>query len=264
MRLTRLAVALFALPWLVLPSLVLAQQRSPAVTKALDYLKANHERHLALQVSLAEVAAPTFHEGVRATRMAEEFRRVGLKDVAIDPQGNVLGWRPGASPDALVVAAHLDISFDTGVDTHVRKDGARWFGPGLSDDSRGLAAILAVAEALNDGAITTRRTLLFVANTGEEGLGDLNGVKYLFQKSPFRDRLKAFISVDGDAIEALVTGGSATRSACMAPAATATATSAVPTPFTRSDGSRTRWPASTCRRRPRPPTTLVGSAAARW
>jgi acetylornithine deacetylase/succinyl-diaminopimelate desuccinylase-like protein len=148
-------------------------------------------------VQITEIPAPTFHEGERAKFMAGEFRRVGLKDVEIDPQGNVLGWRPGASPDTLVVAAHLDISFEPGVNTKVRKEGKPWHAPGLADDSRGLACILGVAEALNHAKIETRRTLLFVANVGEEGLGDLNGVKYLFQQSRHKARLKAFISVDG-------------------------------------------------------------------
>jgi tripeptide aminopeptidase len=129
-----------------------------AVAQALGYLEANHTAHLDKQVQITEIPAPTFHEGERAKFMAGEFRRVGLKDVEIDPQGNVLGWRPGASPDTLVVAAHLDISFEPGVNTKVRKEGKRWHAPGLADDSRGLACILGVAEALNHAKIETRRT----------------------------------------------------------------------------------------------------------
>lgn len=165
-------------------------------TQALAYLEANHNAHLDKQVQIAEIPAPTFHEAARAKFMADEFRRIGLEDVEIDPQGNVLGWRKGTSPDVLVLAAHLDISFEPGVNTKVRKEGKRWYGPGLVDDSRGLACILGVAEALNHAKIQTRRTLLFVANVGEEGMGDLNGVKYLFQQGRHKARLKAFVSVD--------------------------------------------------------------------
>jgi acetylornithine deacetylase/succinyl-diaminopimelate desuccinylase-like protein len=190
---------------------VTAQQQSPDLTKALNYLRDNHERHLDKQVQIAEVAAPTFQERERATLMADEFRRVGLKDVEIDKQGNVLGWRPGSSPDTLVIAAHLDISFEPGVNVKVRKEGARWFGPGLADDSRGLVNLLAVVEAMNEAGLQTRRSLLFVANVGEEGLGDLNGVKYLFQESPHRGRLKAFISVDDTNLDRISNGGAGVK-----------------------------------------------------
>ncbi len=188
-----------------------AQQQAPNVTKALNYLRDNHERHLDKQVQIAEVAAPTFQEGERAKLMADEFRRVGLTDVEVDKQGNVLGWRPGSSSDTLVIAAHLDISFEPGVNTKVRKEGGRWHGPGLADDSRGLVNLLAVVEAMNQAGLQTRRSLLFVANTGEEGLGDLNGVKYLFKESPHRGRLKASISIDGTNLDEIVTGGTGVK-----------------------------------------------------
>ncbi|HTM52333.1 MAG TPA: M20/M25/M40 family metallo-hydrolase [Bryobacteraceae bacterium] len=199
---------------LVLSLPVLAQDAlldRAEVKKALAHIQANHERTLARQVTIAEIAAPTFHEAERAKHMASEFRRVGLENVEIDRQGNVLGWREGESKDSLVLAAHLDISFAPGVDTKVRKQGARWFGPGLSDDSRGLAALLAIAEAMNQAGIRTRRTILFVANVGEEGLGDLNGIRYLFKESPYRDRLREFISIDGTDPGRIVNGGTGVK-----------------------------------------------------
>jgi acetylornithine deacetylase/succinyl-diaminopimelate desuccinylase-like protein len=185
--------------------------QQPGVRKALAFLEANHERHVARQVQIAEIAAPTFHEAERGRYMAGEFRRLGLSDVETDAQGNVLGWRRGDSPDTLVIAAQLDIAFAPGVDVNVRKEGARWHGPGLGDDSRGLAALLAIAEALNEGALKTRRTLLFAANVGEEGLGDLAGVKYLFQKSPHKDKLKSFISIDGTDPSRITNGGTGVK-----------------------------------------------------
>jgi acetylornithine deacetylase/succinyl-diaminopimelate desuccinylase-like protein len=199
---------------LVLNSSALAQDdllKRPDVRAALDYLQANHERHLAKQVEIAEIPAPTFHEGERALLMAAEFRRAGLKNVEIDKQGNALGWRPGRSQDAMVLAAHLDISFPVGVNTKVRKEGNRWHAPGLADDSRGLAALLAIAEAMEHGKVQTEQTLLFVANVGEEGLGDLIGVKYLFRESPHKDKLKSFISIDGTNPSRVVNGGSGVK-----------------------------------------------------
>lgn len=181
------------------------------VRKALDYIRANDAAHFARQITIAEIAAPTFHEGERAKFLEKEFRRLGLKNVEIDKQGNVLGWRPGKNPKALVIAAHLDISFAPGVNVKVRKEGNRYYGPGLSDDSRGLTALLAIVEALNHARIETNRTLLFVANVGEEGLGDLNGVKYLFQQSPHKDRLDSFISIDGVSPARITNGGTGVK-----------------------------------------------------
>lgn len=199
------------LRWMLLMAIwpVIAQET--ALNRGLEYFQRHHDAHLAKQVEIAEIPAPTFHERERALFMQAEFRRVGLTEVEIDKQGNVLGWRPGEASDTLVIAAHLDISFEQGVNTKVRKVGPRWYGPGLADDSRGLVCLLALAEALNEAKISTRRTLLFVANVGEEGLGDLNGVKYLFRESPHRSRLKAFISIDGQDQNAIVNGGTGVK-----------------------------------------------------
>jgi len=183
----------------------------PDVRKALAYIESAHQQTLDTQVKIAEIPAPTFHEGERAQYMAAEFRRLGLKNVEIDKQGNVLGWRDGAVQDTFVLAAHLDIAFAPGVNTKVRKEGGRWFGPGLADDSRGLAALLVIAQAMNEAGIKTRQTLLFVANVGEEGNGDLNGVRYLFKESPFRARLREFISIDGSGPSRIVNGGTSVK-----------------------------------------------------
>ena len=183
----------------------------PDIRKALAYIESSHEKTLATQVTIAEIPAPTFHESERAKYMAEQFRLRGLKNVEIDKQGNVLGWRDGETQDILVLAAHLDIAFDRNVNTKVRKDGPRWYGPGLSDNSRGLAALLNVVEAMNEGNIKTRRTILFVANVGEEGLGDLNGVRYLFNESAFRSRIKEFVAIDGISAERITTGGTGSK-----------------------------------------------------
>lgn len=183
----------------------------PDVQKAMKYLEANHTRHVEKQIQIAEIPAPTFHEAERAKFLAGEFRRVWLKNVEIDAKGNVLGWRPGTSAKTLVLAAHSDISFDPGVVTKVRREGKRLYGPGICDDSRGLTAILAIAEALDSAHIQTQRTILFVANVGEEGLGDLGGVKYLFQESPHKAKFDSFISVDHANPAHIVNGGTGVK-----------------------------------------------------
>lgn len=185
--------------------------RRPDVARALRFIQDSDARTVAAQIRIAEIPAPTFHEAERGRYIAAEFRKLGLTDVSTDKQGNVLGWRKGANDDVFVIAAHLDISFAVGVDTKVRKEGDRLLGPGIGDDSRGLAALLNIVEAMNDAKIASRHTVLFVANVGEEGLGDLNGVRYLFKESPFRDRLKAFVSIDGADPSRIVTGGTGVK-----------------------------------------------------
>lgn len=170
----------------------------PEVKKALDYIQ-NHEREqIEKQISIAQVPAPPFQEEARAKVLADEFRRVHLDNVEIDSIGNVLGWRRGSSPRTLVIAAHLDTVFPAGTDVTVKHSGARLIGPGLVDDTRGLTTLLAMAEALEASGVHTQRSLLFVADVGEEGLGSLRGVKYLVGENKYRDRIDAFISIDGD------------------------------------------------------------------
>jgi tripeptide aminopeptidase len=208
----RIALLPLGLVWLSLSGLADDQVlHRDDVKKALAYIEASHEKTLASQVTIAEIPAPTFHEGERAKYMASEFRRVGLANVEIDKQGNVLGWREGEVKDTFVLAAHLDIAFEPGVNTKVRKEGGRWYGPGLGDDSRALAEVLTIAEAMNQAKVKTHQTILFVANVGEEGLGDLNGVRYLFKESPYRDRLREFISIDGSDISRITTGGTGVK-----------------------------------------------------
>ena len=167
MRWTALFLSLGCISVVAFADGVLLQRAD--VKKALAFIEASHQKTLDMQVMIAEIPAPTFHESERAKFMAGEFRKVGLKNVEIDKQGNVLGWRDGVVLDTLVLAAHLDIAFEPGVSTKVRKDGARWYGPGLADDSRGLAELLVITEAMNDAGIKTHQTILFVANVGEEG-----------------------------------------------------------------------------------------------
>jgi|SRR5581483_5717398 len=170
----------------------------PDVRKALDDIKDHEQQQIEKQIAIAQIPAPPFHEDVRAKAMAEEFRRVRLQDVEIDGIGNVLGWIPGSSPRALVIAAHLDTVFPEGTNVTVKHEGNRLLGPGLVDDTRGLTAVLALVEAIQAADIRTRRSLLFVADVGEEGLGNLRGIKYLVGEGKFRDRIDAFISIDGD------------------------------------------------------------------
>lgn len=197
MKTSQRAAALFGCAAVILTAADSLSSR-PDVHKALDYIAHSEAAQIDLQVKIAEIPAPPFHEQDRAAAVAAEFRRVHLNDVEIDGAGNVLGLRKGSSPRLIVIAAHLDTVFPPGTDVKVKRSGARLNGPGLVDDSRGLAVILSMAEAIDRAAIQTKHSLLFVADVGEEGLGNLRGVKYLVNEGKYRGQIDAFISIDGD------------------------------------------------------------------
>jgi acetylornithine deacetylase/succinyl-diaminopimelate desuccinylase-like protein len=170
---------------------------TPKVRRALDYLKATEAETINEQIKTCEIPAPTFKEEKRAEYFKQRFTELGLKNVRIDAIGNAIGERPGtgAGP-TLVLAAHLDTVFPEGTDVKVKRNGSVLAGPGIGDDCRGLAVILAVARALNETKIETAGTIIFVANVGEEGLGDLRGTRHLFN-TELKGRITHFISVDG-------------------------------------------------------------------
>ena len=152
----------------------------PRIRAARAHIESEDAETLQVQAALSAIPAPTGAEGPRGARVAELFAAAGLASVKIDDVGNVHGWlgRPGAP--AIVLAAHLDTVFSADVDVTVRRDGARLEGPGISDNARGLAALVTLARALTRARVTPARPLLFAATVGEEGAGDLRGVKHLF------------------------------------------------------------------------------------
>ncbi|RPI50947.1 MAG: M20/M25/M40 family metallo-hydrolase, partial [Acidobacteria bacterium] len=155
--------------------------RNPAVREAVEFARTDEMRTIEDQIRVCEVEAPPFQEAKRAELYAAMFREVGLKNVRIDAEGNVIGERPGASARPnLVMSAHLDTVFPRGTDVRVRRQGYVLRGAGIGDDCRGLADLVAVARALNRTGVATPGTITFVGTVGEEGLGDLRGVKRLF------------------------------------------------------------------------------------
>lgn len=171
--------------------------KDPTVRAALDAAKRNEPAAIDQEVRVCEIPAPPFHEEARGLELKKLFDGLGLKDVRIDKAGNVVGVRPGkAAHPNVVLAAHLDTVFPEGTNVKVTREGAVLKGPGIGDDCRGLAVILAVARALNEGRVETPGTITFVADVGEEGLGDLRGMKELFGAT-LRGQIDKFISVDG-------------------------------------------------------------------
>ena len=168
-----------------------------AIKTALEWIRNAEPQTIDDQIRLCEVEAPPFKEAKRAEVYARLFREAGLQNVRIDKEGNVLGDRPGTQPrPRLVFSAHLDTVFPEGTDVKVKRDGNVLRGPGIGDDCRGLAVLLAVVRAMNQAKIQTPGTISFVGTVGEEGLGDLRGVKYLFNEG-MKGQIDRFVSIDG-------------------------------------------------------------------
>ncbi|HEX8210184.1 MAG TPA: M20/M25/M40 family metallo-hydrolase [Longimicrobium sp.] len=151
------------------------------------------------------IPAPPFGEGERGASVLERLREAGYRDASVDEVGNVLAILPGAAgAEPVVVAAHLDTVFPAGTDVEPRLDGGRIYAPGITDNSRGLAGMLAVARLVRTASVRTRRPIVFVATVGEEGTGDLRGVKHLFREgSPLRTAA-AFVALDGSGVRRIV------------------------------------------------------------
>jgi acetylornithine deacetylase/succinyl-diaminopimelate desuccinylase-like protein len=176
--------------------------------RAADVLAAEHDRTVDDIIRLTEVEAPSFQEAVRAQIWLEMARTHGLSDLEIDAEGNVTGLRRGMGNGPLIcVAAHLDTVFPAGTAVKVRREGTRLFAPGIGDDTRSLAVLFAWLRAMDAAKIDTRADILFVADVGEEGTGDLRGMRYLFQKGRYKDRISTFITVDSPNMERIVTSG---------------------------------------------------------
>jgi len=181
---------------------------SPSFQRDVQVLTAEHDRTVQDIITLTETEAPSFHEATKARVWLDMARAHGLTDLEIDAEGNVTGMRRGLGNGKLIcVAAHLDTVFPAGTNVKVRREGTRLFAPGVGDDTHSLAVILAWLRAMHAAGITTRDDILFVADVGEEGLGDLRGMRHLFQKGRYKDRISAFITVDSPNMERIVTGG---------------------------------------------------------
>jgi len=161
------------------------------------------------QARLTEIPAPSFQESERAAAVKVLLSAVGL-EVSTDKAGNVIGLLRGESDKELVMlSAHLDTVFPAGTDVKVHRDKSRMTAPGISDNGAGLVALVAVARALHEARIQPRRTILFVADVGEEGEGNLRGMRALVDA--YRERLKAVIVLDGSSIDHVTTKALASR-----------------------------------------------------
>ncbi len=183
-------------------------RNSDGFKAALAVLDRDHDRLIDEIVTLTEIPAPPFKEDRRAKAYLEMLRASGLTDVEQDEEGNVMGLRKGTGGGPLMaIAAHLDTVFPEGTDVTVKRDGTRLSAPGIGDATRSLAVLLAMSRAMNEAAVQTATDILFIGNVGEEGPGDLRGMKYLFGKGKYKDRIAMFISMDGAGGGADITHG---------------------------------------------------------
>lgn len=185
---------------------VAAIQADSRVQRGFEHIVDIEPQSRADLIELTEIPAPPFMEDARAERFAEMLREAGLDDVRIDEVGNAIGRRPGRSGDRTIAyAAHLDTVFPEDTDVTVRFDDEKMYAPGIGDNTRGLVTVLGVLRAMQKAGIETEADILFVGNVGEEGLGDLRGVKHLFRDGA--ERIDTLIAVDGGQSERIVFGG---------------------------------------------------------
>ena len=173
--------------------------KNAKVKNAFEFIKQIEPETVAEQIKITEIPAPTFEEQKRGEYFKQRFTELGLKNVRIDAAGNVIGERPGnggANAPTLVLAAHLDTVFAMDTELKTVREGTIIKIPGISDDGRGLTLLLAIARTLESQKIETVGKIIFVANVGEEGLGDLKGVRHLFNEE-LKSQVTHFISIDG-------------------------------------------------------------------
>jgi acetylornithine deacetylase/succinyl-diaminopimelate desuccinylase-like protein len=184
------------------PAAVSALWRDERIARAFAFIDAAAERFTAEHVRICEIPAPPFKEQERARYFAARFAELGLADVHTDSEGNVIGlYRGEMAEPLLALSAHLDTVFPEATDVKVRRLGSRLCAPGIADNVAGLAALVGLIQALNAAQIVPRGTIAFVATVGEEGEGNLRGVRHLFSEGRLAGRVSAFISCDGPGVE---------------------------------------------------------------
>jgi len=168
-------------------------------------------RTVDIAIAVQQIPAPTFQERARAAYVAGQFARLGLVDIQTDALDNVYGRLKGRTPDApgVMIAAHTDTVFSAETNLAIRREGGTLFGPGLGDNSAGVAGLWALAAYMSEGGITPHRDLWFVATTREEGLGDLGGMRAAFDQ--LKGRIACVINIEGLAFGHVYNAGIAVR-----------------------------------------------------
>jgi len=177
---------------------------SPEVRSAINWLRAREPQLAQWQMEMARIGAPPFSESPRAAWLAERFREVGLDDVRSDDVGNVFGTSPGLGQRYVALSAHIDTVFPANTPLNIRQQGSRIYGPGVSDNGAGVTAMLAIAALVR--AVRLRHTLpfVFIGNVGEEGEGDLRGMRHIFSTPRWKDSIAYSVVLDGAGADTIV------------------------------------------------------------
>ena len=178
----------------------------PQVQSACRWFVSQESQIANWQMQLAGISAPPFGESERGAWLVERFRELELEDVHLDEVGNVFGIRRGLelSNRFLAITAHIDTVFPAGTVLRPRREGSRLYGPGISDNGAGVAALLAMAGALQDSGIRHLGPLVFIGNVGEEGEGDLRGMRHIFSDPHWSEAIAATLVLDGAGVDSVV------------------------------------------------------------
>jgi tripeptide aminopeptidase len=182
----------------------------PETRGAFAWLRAEEVQFAAWQLEAARVPAPPFGEAARGEWLQERFRALGLEEVCIDEVGNVFGIRNSGqlakseSRQFTALSAHIDTVFPAGTPLNLRQQGNRLYGPGVSDNGAGVAALLAVAATLRATKIPLAMPIVFIGNVGEEGEGDLRGMRHIFSRAPWKDSIRYSLILDGAGSDTIV------------------------------------------------------------
>jgi tripeptide aminopeptidase len=183
----------------------------PQVRAARNWFRSHGAEFTHLQMDVARIPAPPFGERSRADWLAARFKDVGLQNVHIDSVGNVVGVRPGKEREAVCVSAHIDTVFPPDTPLNVRQQGGKLHGPGISDNAAGITALLALAQAWEQCNLPHDAPLLFIGNVGEEGEGDLRGMRHIFFDSEWKDKIAANVIIDGAGTDTIIADGLGSR-----------------------------------------------------
>jgi len=177
---------------------------APEVRSAFNWFRANEPQLAQWQMEMARIPAPPFGEAARAAWLAERFREVALDDVRIDDVGNVFGTHPGYGRRYVALSAHIDTVFPANTPLNIRQQGSRIYGPGVSDNGAGVAAMLGIAALLRSVRIRHALPFVFIGNVGEEGEGDLRGMRHIFSTPRWKDSIAYSLVLDGAGADTIV------------------------------------------------------------
>jgi tripeptide aminopeptidase len=177
---------------------------SPEVRSAFNWFRVQEPQLAHWQMEMARIPAPPFGESARAEWLAERFREVGLDDVRVDDVGNVFGTHPGFGKRHVALSAHIDTVFPANTPLNIRQQGSRIYGPGVSDNGAGVAAMLGIAALLRNVRLRHALPFVFIGNVGEEGEGDLRGMRHIFSTPRWKDSIAYSVVLDGAGADTIV------------------------------------------------------------